>query len=106
MNDYGKRLKQAMRYSGNTQQILADFTGIKQAAISHCLNNGHGSSYTASFAFLCGVDPLWLETGKGSMIKSKKTISEKEEVLRVFRGLNNQQRSQLLAFSKYLAYSI
>jgi transcriptional regulator with XRE-family HTH domain len=104
MSDYGKRLKEAMRHSGVTQHDLADFAGIKQASVSHCITTGRGSSHTTSFATICGIDALWLETGKGEMVKSKISVTKKEtDLIIIFKNLDDAKSDQLLSFAKFLS---
>jgi len=62
----GKRVREARKDAGLTQQQLAAKVGIKQSTLSE-LENGEsaGTGYVASMAAALGVSPLWLETGKG-----------------------------------------
>lgn len=66
--EFKHRLKAARKYAGLKQGELAEKVGIRQASISDMETGKSGSStYTASIASVCGVDPLWLETGQGDM---------------------------------------
>jgi SOS-response transcriptional repressor LexA len=66
--EFKHRVKAARKYAGLKQGELAAKVGIKQATISDIETGKSGSSsYTASIAHACGVDPLWLETGQGDM---------------------------------------
>lgn len=66
--DFKHRIKAARKFAGLKQGELADRVGIKQASISDMeTGKTSSSSYTASIAAACGVDPLWLETGQGDM---------------------------------------
>lgn len=67
--EYKDRIKRARKHAGLVQQQLASLTGITQASISELeTGKSQASSYSASIAKACGVDPLWLETGRGEMI--------------------------------------
>lgn len=67
--DYRNRIKRARKHAGLKQQQLAKLTGITQASISELeTGKSQASSFSASIAKACGVDPLWLETGRGEMI--------------------------------------
>lgn len=67
--EYKERIKKARAYAGLKQDQLADAVGVKQASISDLeTGKSQSSSYSASIAKACGVDPVWLETGKGDMI--------------------------------------
>lgn len=73
--EFKHRIKAARKYAGLKQGELADKVGIKQASISDMETGKTGSSsYTASIAAACGVDPLWLETGQGDM-RPKESIN-------------------------------
>lgn len=72
--EFKHRVKAARKYAGLKQGELADKVGIKQASISDMETGKTGSSsYTASIAAACGVDPLWLETGQGDMRSQEST---------------------------------
>lgn len=62
----GKRVREARKDAGLTQQQLAAKVGIKQSTLSE-LENGDsaGTGYVATMASALGVSALWLETGKG-----------------------------------------
>lgn len=67
--EYKHRVKAARKFAGLKQDELAEKVGIKQASVSDMETGKSGSSsYTASIAAACGVDPLWLETGQGDML--------------------------------------
>jgi len=72
--DFKQRVRAARKFAGLKQSELADKVGIKQATISE-METGKtvSSSYTASIAHACGVDPLWLETGQGDMRPQEST---------------------------------
>lgn len=63
-----KRIEEARKHAGLTQKGLADKVGISQTAV-HKLEAGRSKSSrrTVSIALTCGVDPIWLETGRGEM---------------------------------------
>lgn len=62
------RIKLARKHAGLTQKELADKVGISQTAV-HKLECGRSRSSrrTVAIALTCGVDPIWLETGRGEM---------------------------------------
>lgn len=69
MNDtFGERIKQARKHADLTQKELADKTGISQTAV-HKLECGRSASSrrAVTIALTCGVDPIWLDTGRGEM---------------------------------------
>ncbi len=72
--NFGQRLKAARKYAGLTQTQLATKVGMDQTTISD-LERGKSSSssFCASIARACGVDPLWLETGQGDMRPQEST---------------------------------
>lgn len=62
------RIKLARKHAGLTQKTLADRVGISQTAIHKLEGGGSRSSRkTISIALTCGVDPIWLDTGRGEM---------------------------------------
>ncbi|MBF0423108.1 MAG: helix-turn-helix domain-containing protein [Magnetococcales bacterium] len=63
-----ERIKRARKYAGITQKDLASRVGISQTAIHKLEGGGSRSSRrTIAIALTCGVDPIWLETGRGEM---------------------------------------
>ncbi len=66
------RLKQARKNAGLTQAELADRVGIKQASVSE-IERGltRTSGYLVQLAQACGVDPVWLSEGKGSVDRTR-----------------------------------
>lgn len=73
--EYKDRVKAARKHAKLTQAALADAVGIKQASISE-LETGKSlsSTYNATIAKACGVDPVWLETGRGRMLPSDSNV--------------------------------
>ncbi|MBF0446999.1 MAG: LexA family transcriptional regulator [Magnetococcales bacterium] len=63
------RIQLARKNAGLTQKGLADKVGISQTAV-HKLECGRSRSSrrTVTIALTCGVDPIWLETGRGDML--------------------------------------
>lgn len=74
------RIKQARKLAKLTQKELADKIGITQPSLSE-LETGKSlsTSYIASIARACGVDPFWLETGQNKMANQ---ISEERGIYR------------------------
>lgn len=70
--DYKTRIKRARKHANLTQGQLAEAVGVKQASISDLeTGKSQASSFSASIAKACGVDPLWLEVGTGEMTSSE-----------------------------------
>jgi phage repressor protein C with HTH and peptisase S24 domain len=64
----GSRVKQARKQAKMTQIELAARSGLKQSTISDLeVGKSQGTTNLASLAVALGVNPLWLETGRGSM---------------------------------------
>ena len=63
-----ERIQMARKQAKLTQKELADRVGISQTAV-HKLECGRSRSSrrTVSIALTCGVDPIWLDTGRGEM---------------------------------------
>lgn len=63
-----ERIKQARKHANLTQKELADKVGISQTAVHKIECGRSGSSRkTVAIALTCGVDPIWLDTGRGEM---------------------------------------
>lgn len=69
--EYKDRIKAARRHARLTQSELASMTGVNQASISD-LERGRSqrSSYNSTIARACGVSPIWLEAGVGTMLQN------------------------------------
>ncbi|HAT51012.1 MAG TPA: hypothetical protein DCS88_11865, partial [Alphaproteobacteria bacterium] len=63
-----ERIQKARKHAGLTQKDLADKVGISQTAV-HKLECGRSRSSrrTVAIALTCGVDPIWLDNGRGEM---------------------------------------
>lgn len=66
--ELAERIKMARTHAKLTQEELARHVGISQTAI-YKLENGQSRSSrrTVAIALVSGVNPVWLETGKGPM---------------------------------------
>jgi transcriptional regulator with XRE-family HTH domain len=62
----GTRIREARKAAKLTQKQLAKRVGMAQGSLSE-LETGvsHATTLIASIAAACGVNALWLETGKG-----------------------------------------
>lgn len=70
MGTYADRIRAALKYSGMTQTQLADAVGIKQQTVQYLCSKGKGSRHNQAIANYLGVNPEWLESGKGEMLES------------------------------------
>ncbi|MEO5340529.1 MAG: helix-turn-helix domain-containing protein [Magnetococcus sp. MYC-9] len=63
-----ERIQTARKQAKLTQKELADRVNISQTAV-HKLECGRSKSSrrTVAIALACGVDPIWLDTGRGEM---------------------------------------
>ncbi|MDG9891230.1 helix-turn-helix domain-containing protein [Pseudomonas juntendi] len=68
------RLKQARKHAKLSQVQLAERAGIAQASISE-IERGltRTSGHLVKFATICGVSPIWLSEGTGSMLASEQS---------------------------------
>lgn len=66
--DFGKRLKEARKHAGLTQQQLAKRVGISQSTIAELERTGSGSSHVSTMAVTMRVSAIWLEKGVGDML--------------------------------------
>ncbi len=96
MASFGERVAAARKYKDLSQSALARLVDVKPQNIQY-LESGRAkrSSYTATIARVCGVDPVWLESGIGQMLplpqpepvetQSKPMFNEFEESFLVLR---------------------
>lgn len=65
---FANRVKTARKHAKLTQKELADRLGLSQTAV-HKLESGFSASSrkTVGIALTCGVDPIWLQNGDGTM---------------------------------------
>jgi len=69
VNTFSDRLRYARAMKHMTQSELARAAGVSQSAIaSYESQHRHSSRATFRLAAILKVDPLWLHTGKGSML--------------------------------------
>lgn len=96
--EYGKRLKLARDYAKLTQDKLAIEAGVRQSAVQFAESKAAGSAKTPVFAAICGVNPLWLATGEGSMLDlTPSTVSTRDKEL---LSLSENALDIALAFDK------
>ncbi len=100
--EFGARFREARRFANLTQQKLADMVGISQAAI-HKLEAGHfqSSRNTVPIAIACKVNPVWLETGHGTLEthdspKSNLSMNSKTEGIKNHLMLMEKQLNQTI----------
>lgn len=72
MSTYAERVKQARGHAKLSQADLAARLGGKASQqtigyLENDKNSPRGSQYTAGIAQACGVDAVWLATGRGEM---------------------------------------
>ena len=88
----GKRIREARLERGISQKKLANAVGIKQPTLSE-LETGESKSTTniAKFAAVLGVNPLWLETGKGNKYNGSSSNSENKakNLIEIRKGVVN-----------------
>jgi len=67
MKTLGKRLRECRAEKAVSQGVVAKAVGMSQASISDLENDLYPTStYTLKLATYYGVNPIWLESGKGS----------------------------------------
>lgn len=107
----GARVREARKRAKLTQGQLAAKVGMKQGSLSE-LETGESekTTHVASLAAACGVDALWLETGKGLPYPSDGdptpsnsrparlilAVDEEEGLLDLFRRTDDRGRLDIL----------
>ena len=74
-SDFGKRLFDARKHAGLTQEELCKRAGMSQANYQKLEKVGKGTSYTVSIAKVTGVSAEWLASGTGDMLPATYTLS-------------------------------
>lgn len=100
----GERIKDLRVARGWKQVELAKAIGIKPPSLS-LIEKGHTKSLKAKtilrLAEVFGVDPRWLETGRGPMVKASASDGE-AEVLSLARSLSKENQQVLIAVGRTL----
>jgi SOS-response transcriptional repressor LexA len=93
-----ERIRTARKQADLTQKELADRVGISQTAI-HKLEAGRSisSRRTVAIALTCGVDPIWLDTGRGEMSLIGSTPGMSQADLAEAAGKGELYRAPLFA---------
>jgi len=103
----GDRIKKVRTRKGLTQIELAELAGVKQARISALERNlDTKTKYLVEIAGALGVDPNWLNSGLGDetpTISSDDLTSVEQEILRLLRNLNPDEREREIAYLQKLS---
>ena len=73
--DFAQRMRAAREHSGLLQKDAAEDIGIHPGTLSELEKTAIKSGFTAQAAKVYGVNPIWLQTGKGSMLDAIKPLS-------------------------------
>lgn len=106
----GTRVKEARKARGISQKELAAKIGTSQPALS-LLESGEsqGTTFLARIASILCVNPLWLETGKGTRelatvlpqagpggsLNLKAETAEEMQLLMIYRSANEREREAI-----------
>lgn len=111
MNSIAQRLKQAREAAGMTQPALAEKAGVSQGTIGN-IESGlrKRPRELLSIAAALGVNPSWLDTGKGQMRSGVVTpdedshgiadASEKLPLITDMRAGNTSRRAPVVAWAR------
>lgn len=110
--EWAKTQKEARLGSTVPWADLARASGASEAAVSRWRKNLNGidSRYARKLAHFLGVDPVWLETGKGKPHQDEPSVRDREAALEVqlskliahFFAATPYAREQLLDFASTL----
>lgn len=105
----GQRVREARKDAKLTQTQVAKKSGIKQSTVSD-LERGvsASSSELVAIAMAVGVNPSWLQTGKGDKKAATGEMAGSDletamGLLSIFYGLDAERRSDLIRFARTLA---
>lgn len=96
---FAERVKKARERAKLSQAELARRLGLKQQAIQYLedrKNNARGSKHTAGIARECGVDPNWLSSGQGQMLR----VDAAKQPEAAYAALSTEAREVALAWSR------
>ncbi len=96
--NFGERIQTARKQAKLTQKELAARVGISQTAV-HKLECGRSKSSrrAVTIALTCGVDPIWLDTGRGEMSLIGSTPGMTRDELAKAAGEGELHRAPLFA---------
>lgn len=72
-SEFGERLLHARKHAKKTQVQTANAVGMSQGSYAELEKIGQGSTFTVAIAKFFGVNPEWLESGKGGMLANVST---------------------------------
>jgi len=83
------RLKTARKYAGFTQPQLADAVGVSRRTIINYERDASRAQIwvVQNIALKCGVDEVWLLTGKGQMVSSAQATPSDQDIIKEHQDL-------------------
>lgn len=95
MTTFAERMKQRRLALGLTQQQLATSCGLAQSAIGNMESGSRqGSRHIGILSAALGVNPVWLETGKGEIEPLSDTA---RKIAQAFNQLSPERQKALAA---------
>lgn len=94
MSTFGNRLKRARTIAKLSQVSLGKAVGLSQSVISDLESGAQlETKLNVQLAIACGVDPLWLATGRGDAKPVELAI------VGIWEQLDNERQNRLLAYA-------
>ena len=89
---FATRIKQARKHAGFSQVELGKAVQVSQCAI-HKIEYGQSltSRRTVAIALACQVDPIWLATGRGEMLKQSAIVPLRPPKIISIADMSNEQ---------------
>lgn len=100
-----KRIAASLASKGMTRAELARACGVTKAAVTQWMSSETKALKASSIIAIANaldVSPAWLETGKGSMAAPHHISISEGELLALFRSMNEQNQSNMLAIARSL----
>ena len=101
----GERLRIALATKGISKSELARRVGVSAASVTYWTKGETDSirgNHLIAAAQALGINPSWLETGKGQIAPADHLAIDEGELVALFRELEEAHRAALLSLARAL----